>query len=83
MKMGDGGFSMIEDITAVEARGCRVAAPRTHECRIMKRGGDPHARRARDTDARSAFRERMRIEDSKAILKQRPSIAEFPNAFRS
>ena len=76
----DGGFSTIEDITAVEERGSRVAAPMTHEDRITKRGGDPHARRAHDTDAMFAFRERMRTDDSKAILKQRPSIAEFPNA---
>lgn len=76
----DGGFSTIEDITAVENKGSRVAAPMTHEDRITKRGGDPHARRANDTDAMSAFRERMRTDDSKAILKQRPSIAEFPNA---
>jgi transposase len=77
----DGGFSTIDDITAVEERGSRVAAPMTHEDRITKRGGDPHARRAQDTDAMFAFRQRMLTEDSKAILKQRPSIAEFPNAF--
>ena len=76
----DGGFSTIDDITAVEKKGSRVAAPMTHEDRITKRGGDPHARRAHDTDAMFAFRERMRTDDSKAILKQRPSIAEFPNA---
>jgi transposase len=76
----DGGFSTIDDITAVEQRGSRVAAPMTHEDRITKRGGDPHARRAHDTDAMFAFRERMRTDDAKAILKQRPSIAEFPNA---
>ena len=76
----DGGFSTIDDITAVEERGSRVAAPMTHEDRITKRGGDPHARRAHDTDAMFAFRQRMTTEDSKAILKQRPSIAEFPNA---
>ena len=57
MKMGDGGFSTIVDITAVEERGSRVAAPMTHEDRITKRGGDPHARRAHDTDAMFAFRE--------------------------
>ena len=76
----DGGFSTIEDITAVEERGSRVAAPMTHEDRITKRGGDPHARRASDSNEMAAFRERMRTDDSKAILKQRPSIAEFPNA---
>ena len=76
----DGGFSTIEDITAVEQRGSRVAAPMTHDERILKRGGDPHARRAKDTDEMFAFRQRMQTEDSKAILKRRPSIAEFPNA---
>ena len=76
----DGGFSTIEDITAVEQRGSRVAAPMTHDERILKRGGDPHARRAHDTDEMFAFRQRMQTEDSKAILKRRPSIAEFPNA---
>jgi transposase len=76
----DGGFSTIDDITTVEQRGSQVAAPMTHEDRIAKRGGDPHARRARDTDAMFAFRQRMTTDTSKAILKQRPSIAEFPNA---
>jgi transposase/ribosomal protein L34 len=76
----DGGFSTIEDITAVEKKGSRVAAPMTHEDRITKRGGDPHARRAHDTPEMFAFRQRMTTDNSKAILKQRPSIAEFPNA---
>ena len=53
----------------------------THDERILKRGGDPHARRAHDTDEMFAFRQRMQTEDSKAILKRRPPIAEFPNAF--
>lgn len=76
----DGGFSTNEDITEVERKGSRVAAPMTHEDRILKRGGDPHDRRARDSDEMAAFRERMRSDESKAILKRRPSIAEFPNA---
>ncbi len=76
----DGGFSTNEDITTVEQRGSRVAAPMTHEDRITKRGGDPHSRRAGDSDEMATFRQRMTREDSKAILKQRPSIAEFPNA---
>lgn len=76
----DGGFATNEDITQVEKSGSQVAAPMTHEDRIVKRGGDPHARRARDTDEMAAFRERMATDDAKAILKRRPSIAEFPNA---
>ena len=76
----DGGFATNEDITQVEKLGSQVAAPMTHEDRIAKRGGDPHARRARDTDEMAAFRKRMSTDEAKAILKQRPSIAEFPNA---
>ncbi len=77
----DSGFSTIENITAVEELDSRVVAPMTHEDRITNRGGDPHACRTHDTDAMFAFRQRMTTEDSKAILKQRPSIVEYPNAF--
>jgi transposase len=76
----DGGFATKEDITQVEQRGSQVAAPMTHADRIEQRGGDPHARRATDNDAMAAFRERMRSDEAKAVLKKRPSIAEFPNA---
>lgn len=76
----DGGFATIDDITAVEQRGSQVAAPMTHADRILKRGGDPHAKRAHDTKEMAAFRERMRSEEAKQVLRQRPSIAEFPNA---
>jgi transposase len=76
----DGGFATNEDITQVEKSGSQVAAPMTHEDRIVKRGGDPHARRAGDTDEMAAFRKRMATDEAKAIFKQRPSIAEFPNA---
>jgi hypothetical protein len=76
----DGGFATIEDITQVEKSGSQVAAPMTHDARIIKRGGDPHARRPHDTDEMAAFRQRMATDEGKAILKQRPSIAEFPNA---
>jgi transposase len=76
----DGGFATIDDITMVEKSGSQVAAPMLHEDRILKRGGDPHARRAHDTNEMAAFRKRMADDDAKAILKLRPSIAEFPNA---
>lgn len=76
----DGGFATNEDITQVEKSGSQVAAPMTHEDRIAKRGGDPHERRARDTEEMAAFRQRMATAEAKALLQQRPSIAEFPNA---
>jgi transposase len=77
----DGGFvAGSADVTQVEKSGSHVIAPMLYEDRIVERGGDPHARRPRDTDEMAAFRERMATDDAKAILKQRPSIAEFPNA---
>ncbi len=76
----DGGFATIEDITQVEQAGSQVAAPMLHEERILRRGGDPYARRARDTSEMAAFRQRMATDPAKAILRRRPSIAEFPNA---
>lgn len=76
----DGGFATNEDITLVEQRGSKVAAPMNHADRIEDRGGDPHARRPGDSDEMAAFRERMKTEEAKAVFKKRPSIAEFPNA---
>src|SRR5690606_38862186 len=76
----DGGFATIEDITKVEQAGSRVGAPMNYDERISRRGGDPHARRARDTDEMAEFRRRMATDEAKTIYRQRPSIAEFPNA---
>lgn len=76
----DGGFATNEDITKVEQAQSQVFAPMTHAERIEKRGGDPYERRTKDTDEMAAFRERMKSEAAKTLYKQRPSIAEFPNA---
>lgn len=76
----DGGFVSNDDVTKVERSGSQVIGPMTYEERIKKRGGDPYARRPNDTDEMFAFRQRMTTEEAKAILKQRPSIAEFANA---
>lgn len=76
----DGGFATIDGITQVTQRGSEVTAPILYEDRIRKRGGDPHERRPHDTDEMAEFRERMRTDEAKELLKTRPSIAEFPNA---
>lgn len=76
----DGGFVTTDDVTAVERAGSQVIAPVTRGDRIEKRGGDPHERRSGDTDEMYAFRQRMKTDEAKAILRTRPSIAEFPNA---
>ena len=75
----DGGFSTNDDITQVEQSGSQVVAPMTHEDRILKRGGDPHKPRKGDSEEMAAFRERMKSDESKSLLKERPSIAEFLN----
>ena len=47
---------------------------------MRKRGVDPHDRKRGDTDEMRTFRQRMATEPAKQLYKQRPSIAEFPNA---
>ena len=76
----DGGFVTKEDITDVEQAGSKVIAPVTRGDKIEKRGGDPYERRSGDTDEMYGFRQRMKTDEAKVILKTRPSIAEFPNA---
>lgn len=76
----DGGFATNEDITKVEQAKSQVFAPMNYAEQIEKRGGDPYERRAKDSDEMAAFRERMKSDEAKALYKQRPSIAEFPNA---
>jgi hypothetical protein len=76
----DGGFATKDDLTAVEQRGAQVLAPMHSEQKMRDQGKDPHARRPGDTDEMFAFRQRMATDEAKARFKQRPSIAEFPNA---
>lgn len=76
----DGGFANISDITKLEQAGSRVSAPIPHAEKVARDGGDPYARGRLDTDEMAAFRERMKTDEAKSVLRQRPSIAEFPNA---
>ncbi|MBW3543882.1 MAG: IS1182 family transposase [Planctomycetes bacterium] len=76
----DGGFATIGDITALEQRQTEVYAPIHGEEAMRQKGRDPHARQRGDTDESFRFRERMAGEEAKTLYKQRPSIAEFPNA---
>ncbi|WP_246120117.1 IS1182 family transposase [Blastopirellula retiformator] len=76
----DGGFASRGGITAVEQAGSQVTAPMTYVEQIEKRGGDPYQRRKKDNDEMAGFRERMKTEEAQNRLKQRPSIAEYPNA---
>lgn len=76
----DCGFATKDDITEAEQNGSEVHAPIHAEASMRKKGTDPHARQRTDTDEMFAFRQRMATEPAKALYKQRPSIAEFPNA---
>lgn len=76
----DGGFATHKDITAVEQRGSEVLAPINSEKNMREKGKDPYARQKRDTDASFAFRQRMATPEAQSQYKQRPSIAEYPNA---
>jgi hypothetical protein len=76
----DCGFATKNDITAVEGRGSKVHAPIYREEQMRQRGTDPHARQASDSNEMFAFRQRMATAEAKELYKQRPSIAEFPNA---
>lgn len=76
----DCGFATKDDITTVEQRGSQVLAPVHGEEKMQKNGKDPYTRQRGDTDQMVAFRQRMATDEAKELYKQRPSIAEFPNA---
>lgn len=76
----DGGFATKDDITALEKCGCQVFAPVQREEQMRQKRQDPYARRSGDTDEMFEFRQRMATDQAKEVFKQRPSIAEFPNA---
>ena len=58
----------------------QVYAPLPNEKKQLQSGNDPYAPKARDSEQMSAFRARMGTPEAKEVYKQRPSIAEFPNA---
>jgi len=76
----DGAFPTIADVTAVERQGTKVYGPLSREKKQLEAGKDPYARKSRDTDEMASFRARMANDEAKELYKQRPSIAEFPNA---
>ena len=76
----DSAYATKEPVTIVEGRGTQVisAVPRSEQ--LAGNGKDPHARQKGDTDQYAAFRQRMSEPSYQALYRQRPSIAEFPNA---
>ena len=73
----DGGFAKKEDIEQVSQTGVTVYAPVQSS---KKQDRDPHERRANDSEAVAAWRQRMATPEAKEIYKQRASTAECVNA---
>lgn len=76
----DGGFTKATDVTELEQAGSRVYAPLFREEQQLAAGKDPYAAKSREPVEMAAFRQRMGTPEAKEIFKQRPSIAEYPNA---
>jgi len=76
----DSAFTTKESVKLVEKQGIEVVGgiPRTSQ--LLKHDHDPHSPRPGDSEEYKAFRARMAEEKYKALYKQRPSIAELPNA---
>lgn len=76
----DSAFATHDDVTQAERAGIEVVSTVHDEEGMRKRGVDPFARTKRDTDESFRFRQRMAEPEYQALYKQRPSIAEYPNA---
>lgn len=76
----DGGFTKATDIDAMDAAGTKTYGALPNVKKQVEEGKDPHARKPRDSDAMAGFRARMGTAEAQEIYKQRPSVAEFPNA---
>lgn len=64
----------------MEQKKTRVIGPIPRAAELIKKGVDPHAPGPKDTPEMTEFRKRMATDEAKELLKERPSIAEFPNA---
>ncbi len=76
----DSAYATKESVTFVEAAGTEVVSSVPRADQLEKHGKNPHARQKGDTDEYAKFRKRMDQEEYKDLYKQRPSVAEFPNA---
>lgn len=76
----DGGFTKASDIDAMDTAGTAVYGTLINVEKQIEDGKDPYAAKPRDSEAMGRFRERMGTKEAQEIYKQRPSVAEFPNA---
>lgn len=78
--MVDSAYATKEGVTSVEAAGTEVVSTIPRSEQLEKHGKDPYARQKGDTDEYARFRARMANLEYQDLYKQRPSVAEFPNA---
>jgi transposase len=72
----DGGYVVLEDFRALDARGCRVYAPP----KAARGRGRERDRRRRDDEVTTAWRQRMATEEAQRIYRERAATAECVNA---
>jgi transposase len=76
----DGGYSTVDDITAVSAAQVVVYTPIKEEERKRAKGIDPFAPLPSDSPEVAAWRQRMGQPETKLIYRDRASTAEWVNA---
>lgn len=76
----DSAFATKGDVKLVEQSGTEVVSTVPGAASMRKRGKDPFSKQPGESDEFTAFRARMGTEEYQELYKQRPSIAEFPNA---
>ena len=76
----DGGFTTLQDIEAVEAKGVKVYGPIKNEAKQLEQGKDPYQAKNKDGPGVAAWRQRMGTEAAKEIYRQRAATAEWTNA---
>ena len=76
----DGGFTVKDDIVAVEQKGTQVYGVLANVQKQLDQGKDPYEAKRGDPPEMAAFRARMGTEEAQQKYAQRAGIAEFPNA---
>lgn len=76
----DSAYATKQSVTTVEKAGSEVVSTVPRAEQLFEHGKDPYTRQPGDTDEFEKFRQRMAEPKYQEFYKQRPSIAEFPNA---
>jgi transposase/IS5 family transposase len=76
----DSAYATKAGVTETERGGTKVVSTVPRSEQLEKHGKNPHERQKGDSDEYVEFRKRMSQEEYQILYKQRPSIAEFPNA---